>query len=143
MSKKIILWVEDEPEIQSIRIKKLKKEAKDVEILFAKNPAEAMEKLDSNKSNIVGVILDLMLPLGEGESGQSTFRSGIELARAICDKYPSMKIVILTNLSKYTGTGKQIWAELGNIPCIIEAFEKTDSISRFVNAVLEAFDIKP
>jgi len=142
MSKKMILWVEDEPELQAIRVRKLKRELGDIEILFARNPVEAIRELDSNKGNIVGVILDLMLPLGDGTSGQSTFRSGIELAKNICDKYPSMKIVVLTNLSKYTHTGKQIWDELENISCVIEMLEKTASISRFVNAVVETFEIK-
>ncbi len=141
MNKKIILWVEDEPRLQTTRIKKLKKEVENVEILFAKNPVEAMDTLDATENKVVGIILDVMLPQEAGETSKAVTSIGVELAKKICEKLPHMKIVVLTNVSD-TYKGKKALTELEKIACVREIINKMEPISKFVSSVIESFDLR-
>ena len=147
---KFILWLEDEAEIDIVRIRRLKRELPEgYSIKLFERPYELYNFIKDNHNKVAGIIVDLMLPaseedfqiLGERVSG---FYVGAKLAEVICREHPEISIIIvLTNLSKYTQTGKEIWGRLENLECIKERLSKTESsMKQFIDAVKEKFGIK-
>ena len=146
---KFILWIEDEAKIETARIRKLKRELLEgYSIKLFERPYELYNFMKDNHNKVAGIIVDLMLPaseedfkiLGERVSG---FDVGAKLAEVICREHPEIPMIVLTNLSKYTQTGKEIWEKLERVECIKEKLSKSESsLKQFIEAVKEKFEVK-
>lgn len=92
--RKIVLMIEDEPDICEA-IKKIFEPYGDLVVLkFADTAKAAIEILDQDKKTITGIILDIMLPYGnsktretlQGEGDDSSIKTGIYLLELIRKK---------------------------------------------------------
>ena len=146
---KFILWIEDEAHIETARIRKLKRELPEgYSLKLFERPYEFYNFIKDNHNKVAGIIVDLMLPAFEEDfkilKGKvSGFNVGAKLAEVICREHPEIPMVVLTNLSKYTQTGKEIWEKLERVECIKEKLSKTESsLKQFIGTVKEKFGIK-
>ena len=118
MQKGKILVVDDEPDIVDVLKEFLNKKGYD--IISANNAQQAFEALDSQKADLV--LLDIMMP----------GMKGTEAARIIKQKYPRIKIAILTG---YPDMGDKLIKERvldGIFTKPVRMRELTDSLIRIL-----------
>lgn len=104
------------------------------EVLTATDPAEALEQVISEGSRLDLVVLDIMMPPGppgsvfSADATSHGMTSGFELARAIRDLRPSLRIVFLSGiapLQEDAGIGsKGYFSKLKNEGVVVEYYSK-------------------
>ena len=151
---KYILWVDDELLFETARIRKLKKELKDTpyELRLFGRLIDLYNFLESNKDKVVGVILDLILPVSKEDykilGGRfDELEAGKRLVEVICEESgKTVPMVILTYLSKNTETGLRIWNQLqkGEISsCVKAIIQKSEtSMHDFIETIKSSFNIR-